>query len=82
MPQDNEDAASAPGLGWRVSVTVAVSLGWLVFLILWLAFLSVGWPLYQSIAIVLISILLLVVILSLMWVPWGLKYGRKYMKEE
>ena len=78
----NEDPSNPPGLAWRVSATIIITLGWLAYAILWFAFLSSGWPLYQSIAIVLISVLILVLVLSLMWVPWGLKHGRRYMNEE
>jgi membrane protein YdbS with pleckstrin-like domain len=77
-----DDTTNSPGLGWRVSVTIVISLGWLAFVILWFAFLSSGWPLYQSIAIVLISVLIFVLILSLMWVPWGLKHAPRHIKKE
>jgi membrane protein YdbS with pleckstrin-like domain len=82
MSSKDEDLSNEPGLGWRVSTSIFISLGWFAFVILWFTFFSSGWPFYQSIAIVLVSVLILVLVLSLMWVPWGLKHGRKYMKKE
>lgn len=65
------------GFGWRVSLSIIVSLGWLVFLILWLFFYAATFNIYQNIAVFLASILVMVAILGAAWAPWGIRYGAR-----
>lgn len=71
--------------GWRISLSIAMGVGWLIFLIIWLAFFAgdetLGFSLYQNIAIIMISILVVFVILGGSWAAWGLKYIPKEGKE-
>lgn len=55
----------------------AVAIGWLVFLILFLAFYSGEYPINQKFAIVLLSILALTVLLGGPWVFWTLRMMSK-----
>jgi cation transport ATPase len=70
--------------GWRVTLSIGVSVGWLIFIILWLAFYAVGYTAYENIAIILVSILLVFLILGASWATWGLRYipkeGKQMMK--
>ena len=50
------------GLGWRVSLSIIVGVGWLVFLIVWLFFMASDYTVYKNLAIVMISVLLMVII--------------------
>ncbi len=61
----------------RVSLSIIVSIGWLVFLILWLFFYASDFTVYENIAIVVVSILIMVAILGASWASWGIKYGPK-----
>jgi uncharacterized membrane protein len=65
------------GMGWRVAVSAVMSVGWLVFVIVWFFFLSVGFTTYQNIAIVLISILILGAVMGVTWAPWAIKHAHK-----
>jgi hypothetical protein len=69
-----EEIMESPGLRWRVSLSIIVSIGWLVFLILWFAFYASDYTVYQNIAIILVSILIMGAILGVSWVSWGIKY--------
>jgi len=61
------------GLGWRVSLSILVGVGWLVFLIIWLFFYAdPHWE--RDFAIFLLSILLIVGILGVPWAIWGLRF--------
>jgi len=55
----------------------AVAIGWLVFLILFLAFYSEGYQLHQKIAITLLSVLIMVVLLGGLWAYWSLSMMSK-----
>ena len=70
-----------PGFGWRVSLSIIVGIGWLVFLILWLFFYASAFTVYQNIAIILVSILIMSAILGASWASWGIKYGCTFEKK-
>ncbi|UCD92909.1 MAG: hypothetical protein JSV43_03040 [Methanobacteriota archaeon] len=52
---------------WRVPLSTAVGIGWLVFVIIWLFFYAGGFHIYQNIAIVLLSLLVSGLILGTAW---------------
>ena len=60
--------------GWRVSLSIGMGIGWLIFLIIWLAFFAGDRGLYKNFAIILISILVLFLVLGGSWASWGLKH--------
>ena len=70
------------GMKWRVSLSIIMGVGWLVFLILWLAFYASDFNIYQNIAIVLSSILIVGAVLGASWASWGMKHGRKFKKKK
>ncbi len=67
-----------PGFRWRVALSIIVGVGWLIFLILWLAFFAGDFSVYQNIAVFLVSILAVGGILGPAWAHWGMKFGWKY----
>jgi hypothetical protein len=67
---------AVPGMGWRVSASIMLAVGWLAFLILWLFFWA-GDDIYQNLAIILVSIIIVIGILAAMWVSWGLKMAAR-----
>jgi membrane protease YdiL (CAAX protease family) len=79
-PKDWECEMS-PGMGSRVAVSIVTFLGWLIFLILFLAFYAEGFSVYKNLAIVLASVLVGVAIIAPMWVHWGIKSGRAWEKK-
>jgi len=70
-----------PGLASRVAVSIVVGLGWLLFLVIHLAFYAEGFNIYKNLAIILASILVVAAILAPVWVHWGMKYGPRYARE-
>lgn len=64
-----------PGLASRVAVSIVIGVGWLLFLVIFLFFYAGGYNIYQNLAIILASILVVGAILGVMWVHWGVKYG-------
>ncbi len=55
----------------------AVAIGWLVFLILFLAFYSEGFKANEKFAIILLSILIMTVLLGGFWAFWSLRMMSK-----
>jgi len=66
------------GFGWRISISIIVGVGWLIFLILWLFFYASDFNIYQNIAIFIVSILIIGGVLGASWAPWGMRYGHKF----
>lgn len=58
------------GMKWRLAVTIYGSIGTLVFVIALLAFYPNNFSLWQDLAIVLISLLVLGAIMAGIWIPW------------
>ena len=59
-------------LGSRVAGTVIVGVGWLAFIILWLAFFAGKFDLWQNLAIFIVSIIVGVGTIAAMWIKWAL----------
>ncbi len=59
-----------PGIKWRLALTIYGSIGWLIFIIAYLAFVQTNFSIWQDIAIILISMLILGGILAGIWMPW------------
>ena len=55
----------------------AVGIGWLVFIILFLAFFSDGYRTNEKVAIVILSLLVMVLLLGGLWAFWSLKMMSK-----
>jgi fatty acid desaturase len=83
MEEDEEimEPEKTPGFAWRVSLSIIVGIGWLVFLILWFFFYATDYTIYQNIAIILVSILIMCAILGASWASWGIKYGCRFGKK-
>lgn len=68
------------GLKVRIVATVALLIGGLVWVILYLAFLAGHYAWYQNLAIVLVSFLVVPTIAVVMWVVWGISVGRRFQR--
>ena len=66
-----------PGMGWRVSVSIMLAVGWFAFFILWLFFGAGGFDIYQNLAIIIVSIIVVIGALAAMWASWGLRMAAR-----
>ena len=74
--------------GWKVSLSIVMGIGWIAFVIIWLAFFAgneeYGFSGYQNLAIILISILIVILVLGGSWAAWGIRHipkeGREMMR--
>ncbi len=67
-----------PGFDLRVRVMASIILGvaWLVFILLFAAFWSTGYSLFQDIVILIVSFVILAGVLGAMWASWGMRFAR------
>jgi hypothetical protein len=68
----------ARGLQWRAVLSIIAVFGWLIFLIIWLFFLTAELEDAQNLAVLLVSLLILIAVLAITWVTWGLKHPALY----
>jgi hypothetical protein len=62
--------------GWQVSLSIIMGVGWLIFLILWLAFYATGYSYEKNIAVILLSVLIFFLPLGGLWAYWAYKNNR------
>ncbi len=70
-----------PGLAPRVAVSIVVGVGWLIFLVVFLWFYAADFGISKSLAIFLVSVLVVGGILGPMWAYWGIKTGRAWERK-
>jgi hypothetical protein len=61
------------GLAWRISLSILVAVGWLVFLLIWLFFYANQYPWEKNLAVILLSLLVLIGIVGGPWAYWAFK---------
>jgi hypothetical protein len=82
MSEETSDIKNeTAGLAWRVSLSILVGVGWLVFLVLWLFFYAENYVWEKNVAIFLMSLILLTGILGVPWAYWALKKQTSVEKE-
>ena len=62
------------GLGLRVAGTIITGVGWLTFLILYLAFYAGSFSFWQNVAVFLASTLVAGGLIAAMWAVWALRH--------
>ena len=80
--EEEEEIVETPGFAWRVSLSILVGVGWLVFLILWVTFYASRFTIMENIALILVSILIMGAILGASWASWGIQYGQRFGKQK
>jgi len=68
-----ENIKETKGLAWRISLSILVGVGWLVFLLLWIIFYAPSYPWEKNIAVFLLSLLILIGIVGVPWAYWAYK---------
>jgi hypothetical protein len=60
-------------LGFRISATVASIVGWLAFIVLYLAFFVGSFDFWQKLAVFIASGAIVLGIIAIVWIRWALK---------
>jgi hypothetical protein len=71
MEKDNN--MNEKELGLKPSFSIIIGVGWLVFLILWLAFYASDYAWEKNLSIILLSILVMFLLLGGMWAMYGIR---------
>ncbi len=58
----------------RILVSIGATAGWLCLVLLYLAFWATGFSLFQSIVVVVVSLLVLAAVLLGAWISFGLRF--------
>jgi len=59
------------GLRWGIVASIVGPIAWLVFTLLFVGFWAQGYSLFQSIIVILVSLLILAGVLGTAWTVWG-----------
>ncbi len=62
------------GLRWRILVSILGPVAWLSFTLLYVGFWATGFTLFQSVIVILVSILVLGGVMGAIWSSWGPRY--------
>ncbi len=60
------------GLRWPILLSILGPVAWLVFTLLYVGFWAKGFSLFQSIIVVLVSLLVLFGVVAAAWATWGM----------
>lgn len=63
------------GIRRRILASIASTVGWLSFVLLFLAFWGAHFSLFQDIVVVIVSLLILAAFLLGTWIAFGLRFG-------
>jgi hypothetical protein len=66
--------AAPEGLRWRMLVSVLGPIAWVCLTLIYVGFWASGFSLFQSIVVVLVSILVMAGVLSAAWITWGPRF--------
>ena len=62
------------GLRWRILVSILGPVAWLSFTLLYVGFWATGFTLFQSIIVILVSVIILGGVMGAIWTTWGPRY--------
>ncbi len=82
MAREYSKSEIVPGLAWRSAVSAVVAIGWVIFVIVFLFFYAQDYVFYKTIAILLISVLVMAAILAPIWIVWGIMVAHKESKRK
>jgi hypothetical protein len=60
------------GMRWRVLASIIGPIAWLSFTLLYVGFWAQGYSLFQSVIVILVSLLILGGVMGVLWVTWGM----------
>lgn len=65
----------------RIVASILVPVGWLSFTLLYVGFWAQGFSLFQSVIVILVSIIILAGVMAAIWASWGMRQYRRGWSE-
>ncbi len=81
IPPDEKEKFKTGGFKWRVWLSIVLPFAALIFLIVWFWFYAQPYNVWQNIAVMLVTILVIGGVLGSIWARWGIKHGHKFDKK-
>lgn len=69
---------SVEGFRWRVLASIIGPVAWICFTLLYVGFWASGFSLFQSIIVILVSVIILGGVMGVLWTSWGPRYHRPW----
>jgi hypothetical protein len=60
----------------RIVASILGPVAWLCFTLLYVGFWAQGFSLFQSVIVILVSVILLAGVMGALWASWGMRYRR------
>jgi len=71
-----DDREWRSGMSWRIQLSILGPVAWVCFTLLYVGFWAHGFSLFQSVIVILVSLILLFGIMGAAWAAWGMRRGR------
>ena len=81
IPKEGKEIFKTFGFKWRVQVSVIIPFLTMIFLIIWFWFYAEPYTIWQNIAVILITLLVIGGILGSIWARWGMRHGKNFGKK-
>ena len=72
-------SATARAVRARILASIVAPVAWLSFTLLYVGFWAHGFTLFQSIIVVIVSILVLFAVMAVLWVSFGFREARRWV---
>ena len=66
------------GIRWRVLLSILGPVAWISFTLLYIGFWADGFSLFQSVIVIIVSLLILAGLMGAMWASFGMRYHRRW----
>ena len=81
IPKEGREMFKMFGFKWRVQTSIIIPFLAMIFLIIWFWFYATPFSVWQNIAVLLITLLVVGGLLGTIWARWGMKNSWKFDKQ-
>ena len=81
IPSEEKEMFNKSGFKWRIILSIVLPFIAIIFLIIWFWYYAQPYSVWQNIAVILVTLLIIGGILGSLWARWGIKYSHKFDKK-
>ena len=82
IPKPGWEILKISGFKWRIITSIIIPLGAMIFLIIWFWYYAEPFSVWQNIAILLVTLLILGGLLGIIWTRWSMQHSDEMKKFE